>query len=267
MEEMLKENDTADLPAGRAQAQAGSQTLLRGLEIIDAVANGAAQLPAIMERVGTTRSTTHRLAAALVQQGYLKFEPRAGYTLGVKLIELGFRAHRQSNLPQIARPVLEQLAAETLDTIHLAVLQDREVIYLDKVSGQRALEFRSRIGGRQPVWSTGVGKALLLDHAETEWRHYFGLGMGSQGQDEQGWIRRMREYAAGGYALDLEDNEPQVRCIAAPVRDVTGKIVAAVSVSSTVTYMDDDRMASLIPRVRQAAAQISANLGWQLQPS
>lgn len=86
-------------PSSKPTRTIPSQTLFRGLEIIDAVANGVTTLPAISGKTGINSSTAHRLASALVQIRYLKFEPRKGYSLGSKLIELGFLAYQQSNLP------------------------------------------------------------------------------------------------------------------------------------------------------------------------
>ncbi|MBW3617909.1 MAG: helix-turn-helix domain-containing protein, partial [Proteobacteria bacterium] len=107
-------------PDGRAPS--GSQTLLRGLDVLEAVAEGPVGLPELAARLELTRSTTHRLAAALVDRRYLNFVPREGYTLGPKLLELGFHAQQQKDLPRVARPYLEALAASTEDTVHLGVL-------------------------------------------------------------------------------------------------------------------------------------------------
>ena len=80
-------------------------------------------------------------------------------------------------------------------------------------------------------------------------------------------MRRMREYAKLGYAFDLEENEDRIRCVAAPVRDATGKIKAAISVSSAAQYMNDERMQALAKEVRLTADQISSELGWEGPPS
>ena len=102
---------------------------------------------------------------------------------------------------------------------------------------------RSRVGHRMPLAATGVGKALLLDADEPQWKalHRVGGPVSSRAPGgQQGWEafrERMRGYAAQGYAFDLEDNEPSIRCVAAPVRDASSGIVAAISVSSTVPYV------------------------------
>ena len=245
-------------------AQPGSQTLLRGLDVIEAVAGGSLPLADLALRLGFTRSTTHRLASALVERGYLQMAPRIGYRLGPRLLELGHAAQLQVDLVQVARPHIEALSAATGDTIHLGVLDGNQAYYLDKIAGQRRITIRSHVGDRHPLTSTGLGKALILDRPVGYWaeRH---LSDGTGGSYAE-WERRMRDYAASGHAFDLEENEDQIRCVAAPVRDAGGRIVAAISVSSAAQYMDDARMSCLAGDVRTAAAAISRDLGAPAPP-
>jgi DNA-binding IclR family transcriptional regulator len=251
-------------PAKR-QALAGTQTLARGLEVLDAVAEGATTLVELAGAIGLTRSTTHRLAATLVERRYLDFSRGDGYTLGPKLLELGYITGRRMDLPRVSREHLVALAAATGDTVHLGMLDGARALYLDKIAGSRRVEISSRIGERQPLRSTGLGKALILDDDETQWREYYDhearLGNGYDVPLEV-WLTRMREYAAQGYAFDLEENEDRIRCVAAPIRDVAGAIVGAISVSSAAQYMDDLRMRGLTFEVKKAADAISAALGF-----
>jgi DNA-binding IclR family transcriptional regulator len=245
---------------------AGSQTLVRGLDVLEAVANGAANLADLAAALGLTRSTTHRLAMSLVERRYLNFTPRVGYSLGSKLLELGFLAGRQMGLPRVARDHLERLAADTGDTVHLGILDGSRALYLDKVPSRRRVEISSRVGERQPLRSTGLGKALILDEDEARWRELYAfedtMGGHRYGVDLAVWLRRMHDYAEKGCAFDLEENEDFIRCVAAPVRDVSGKIIGAISVSSAAQYMDDARMDRLADEVRDTAGAISRDLGW-----
>jgi len=242
-----------------------SQTLFRGLDVVDAVAGGARSVQAIADATGIAFSTAHRLASALVQARYLHFEPRRGYKLGSKLLELGFAAYQDSTITNCARDDLEKLAAQTLDTVHLAMLDGDSVIYLDKIGGQRPIEVNSRIGGRKPICSTGVGKALILDEGEAAWRarHAYDAERGGVFVPVEQWIAAMRVYASGGYTYDMDENAPGIRCVSAPVRDATGRTVAAVSVTGTSEYTDEARMQGLIPVVRRGAQSISERLGWR----
>jgi DNA-binding IclR family transcriptional regulator len=234
---------------------AGAQTLLRGLDLLEAVMARPAALAELSARLGLNRSTVHRLASALVERGYLKLIPRQGYTLGAKLLEMGFAAREQINLPRVARPFLESLSELTGDAVHLGVLDGEKALYLDKLPGRRRIEIGSRVGERHPLCSTGLGKALLIDTAPEQWRAIF------DAVDK--WAERMRVYAAGGYSFDLEENEDRIRCVGAPIRDGSGAIVGAISVSSVAQYMDDARMGELVGTVTGVAAAISRELGWR----
>jgi len=251
--------ETKESPAG-----AGSQTLMRGLDVIEALADGVLTLAELADTLGLTKSTAHRLASALVDRGYLGFTPRAGYRLGPKLLELGHRAQLQADLIQVARPHLEALAASSEDTVHLGVLEGDTALYLDKMPGRRRINISSRVGDRQPLSSTGLGKALMLDHPEAYWEERFAADQaaGAPAADPKLWKQRMQAYAKAGRAYDLEENEDQIRCVSAPIRDATGRIVGAISVSSAAQYMSDDRMETLSDEVRASARAISRDLGW-----
>lgn len=241
-----------------------SQTLVRGLEVIEAVSHGGVtDIAVIAQRTGMTYSTAHRIVSVLLGRHYLKRVPGKGYRLGRKILALGFRAYSQVELTPVARPILERLAQQTSDTVHLACLELGAVFYLDKIASRRPVEISSRIGGSKPVVSTGVGKALLLDGDEQSWTAQYDAEAPQLAlpvsRDE--WLAQMRAYAARGYAYDLGEDEQAIRCVAAPIRDAGGHIIAAVSVSSTVDYMPPGRMQELAPVVMEAARQISAELG------
>ncbi|WP_206999308.1 IclR family transcriptional regulator [Trinickia mobilis] len=251
--------------------QAGTQTLLRGLAILEAAASGARDLRSFGAALGTTRSTTHRLVSSLVQARYLR-QVQGGYLLGPKLIELGTIALEQMPLTAVARPHLERLAEATLDTIHLGVRDGDDVLYIDKIPGTRGLEMRSRVGHRMPLASTGIGKAMMLDLKPDAWQTLFDASRRALASvsfkpdnrlDAATFLQRMTTYSAGGFTLDLEENEASIRCVAAPVRDASGSIVAAVSVASTIPYMPLERMDELVPVVQREARAISEELGWR----
>jgi len=191
--------------------------------------------------------------------------PREGYSLGSKLLDLGSRAQQVLPISRIARPFLERLSEACEDTIHLGVLEDGWALYLDKLPGRRRIEISSRVGERHPVWSTGLGKALILGMDEMRWRAFYALAADRPAYrtyDAAEWLTQMRAYARKGVAYDLEENEPQIRCVAAPIRDVGGAVVVAFSVSSMVQYMDEVRMEALGDDVRRVASMISTELGW-----
>lgn len=291
-------------------SQTGTQTLLRGLAILEAVASGAKDLKTVGAALGTTRSTTHRLVSSLVHARYLRMGPH-GLALGPRLIELGATAVDQMPLTTVARPHLDALASVTRDTVHLAVRDGNDVLYIHKIAGTRGLEMRSRVGHRMPLATTGIGRALSLDMTQEDWATLFAIehqaamlqhaafnthDVSAEANDaftmermsapgatstqfhrttgdvpspetlavqSDRFVEKMRQYAARGCALDIEENEPSICCVAAPIRDASGAIVAAVSVASTVHYMSAQRMETLAPVVQQHSRAISEELGWR----
>ncbi|MDQ7988041.1 MAG: IclR family transcriptional regulator [Candidatus Dactylopiibacterium sp.] len=246
----------------------GTQTLLRGLFLLECVGAGMSDIRTLSGRLGTPRTTTHRTLANLIKAGYLRQPGPGRYILGPKIIALGKQALEQRPLLSVARPFLEALARQTGDTVHLGVREGAEVFYLDKIPGSRGLEMRSRVGSCMPVASTGVGRALLLDLDAPEWEALYARAI--EMKQRQGlsvllppwadYARDMAAHAHRGWVSDLEENELGVRCVAAPVRDRTGEIIAAISVASAVPYMPLDRMASLGGEVLRCAHDISAIL-------
>jgi DNA-binding IclR family transcriptional regulator len=242
---------------------AGAQTLARGLDVLRAVAGGATNLRTVQQATGLPRSTVYRLMQLLREYGYLQSVNGSDYVLGPTLIELGFRAVEQNPVPRVARPLLQELADSLKDTVHLAIEDSGQVLYLDKINGQRGAEMRSRVGQRMPLTRTGVGMALLLDRAD-HWAVLYEAeaAISAPARNPDQFVNRMRRYAAQGATFDLEDNEIGIRCVAAPVRGATGQIVAAISVSATTPYMSAGRMRSLVPVVCRFSDQISRGLGY-----
>lgn len=252
----------------------GAQTLLTGLSLVRLVADGTRKASELQRVTGLPRSTVHRLLHALKSEGYLRDTP-AGLGLGPTLIELGFSALSSNPLAAVARPFLEDLAAEVLDTVHLAVRDHDTVLYLVKIPGQRGAEMRSRVGSRMPLTRTGIGKAILLDDEPTTWTECWRAEAPADetaaapasniagAKAEEDFLGRMNHYRKGGYAYDMEENEPGIRCVAAPVRDGSGAIIGAISVSATAPYMPPNRMRDLVPLVQRVAVSISKEMGYK----
>lgn len=260
----MKRMGRQPLPEKSSLPANGTQTLLRGLMVLERVAEGTHDLQGLAHALGLSRSTAYRLLSALVRAGYLRHEPRRGYHLGPKLIRLGFKAYGQLHLPTLARPHLEALRDATQEVVHLGVLEGKEVVYIDKVPGRRELQLASQIGSRFPAQSTALGKALLAWLPEERWLEAFTPGLRRTPRTLADWssfAEELRATRARGYALDLEENEPGVRCVAAPILDARGEVVAAVSVSTAAIYLDETRIPEVARQVQEAAQRISRELG------
>ncbi|MDR7382485.1 IclR family transcriptional regulator [Promicromonospora iranensis] len=248
----------------------GTQTLARGIAVVNAVARGRTRLREIAEETGVGRSTTHRLLQLLLATRYLRQLDDGAYALGPALIELGYQALQENPVTGVAAPVLRALAERVHDTVHLAIEDRGQVLYLDKIPGTRGAVMRSQVGHRMPLTRTGIGKALLLDSPD-RWRAQFVAerpagatadgGLARDVLTADTFVRVMETSAGRDVTFDLEENEPGILCVAAPVRDASGSIVAAVSVTATRPYMPPERLEGLVPVVRDTAARISAGLG------
>jgi DNA-binding IclR family transcriptional regulator len=239
------------------RADRSSQTLQRALDIIDRVASGSHGMGEIQASLGLTRSTAHRLAHALEERGLLSIEGRR-VSLGQRLLYLGAQARDANGLIEVARPRLEALTAETSESTNLGVLIGDEVIYVAQVEGQRRLTVRHRVGDRNLAKETALGRALLLDAGPDRLEALLAL---SPAAEVEAFRAEMDLVLARGYAAHIQEGGDRICCLAAPVRDASGGIVAAVSVSSIPQYMDAARIEAVAPRLLAVAMDVSVALG------
>jgi DNA-binding IclR family transcriptional regulator len=258
-------NDTMALAETNNVAVADSQALRRGLDLIEVASNEALTLSELASHLDIAKSTTARLLRTLIDRGYLALNSRSRYRPGPKLLHLGAKARAQLAVVQIARLHVEELGKATGDTVHVAVHAEGSALYLDEVPGQRRITIVGGIGDRHPLTSTAIGRALILDDGSASWRARLAddqkIGAGLMNSDA--WMERMAAYAITGSTFELEENADRVRSVASPIRDATGHIVAAISVSSAAQYMGDDRLTALADNVRDAAKAISRDLGYE----
>jgi len=242
----------------------GSRSLHKSLALLEAAGAGVRDLQGLAAATRLPRSTAHRLLSTLVERRYLRHDAAEGYRLGPKLIELGFAAQSQLQLQRVARPHMERLAQRTSETVHLAVLDGLDIVYIDKVPGSRGLALASTVGGRCPAQTTALGKVLVAGLPSERWVERFDARLRRHPNsiaDEATYLEVLRRCAEAGYAEDQEENEPGVRCIAVPIRDASGAVIAALSVSGASVYLTRDRLDELRPEVVSIGAAVSAELG------
>jgi len=199
----------------------------------------------------------------LVDHGFLRTAEFRFY-LGYRLMELGERAKQQVPLSGLARPHMEAIAHRTSETIHLGELTGREIVYLEKVDGARGLQMRSRVGLTSPAAATAMGKAMIAFHPEGQWRGYYLEGAARTATSITSvdtFVAELRIVRDQGHAFDREENEVGICCVAAPIWDASGQVVAAVSLSGAVVYIPPERLAALAAEIVACAAAISRELG------
>jgi IclR family transcriptional regulator, KDG regulon repressor len=242
----------------------------RALTILDAFASKRPRmsLTDLSDATDLPPSTAYRIAANLVQRGYLSQDSgRGDYWPGLALIRLAGVALGQLDVREKAAPTLQQLRTDSKETVHLAALDGRRVIYLEKLEGLHAVGLMSsRVGRTAPVHCTALGKALLAfgdgdaeeDVLSRKLERFTPRTIvdGALLRDHLGEVREQ------GYAIDMGEHEVDVRCIAAPVRDHSGKTVAAISVAGPAQRMEVQMRRGLIKVVVAAANRICRDLGY-----
>jgi len=258
----------------RKSSSAPVGVLTKVLSIFDLLnrSHDGLQLRAIAEQTGLNKSTAYRFLAHLEREGYLVRESTGAYLLGPRLVHLGSGSTYQSTIKKVSRPTLEGLWRETGETVNLAVLDGREIIYLDVIESPHNFRLVSQIGMRRPLHCTALGKAVLawqganfrdelLAITKLEKLTPHSITRPSELVAELGRIQRR------GYALDDEEVELGARCVAAPVLDSSGQVAAGISVSGPTIRMTRSRTAQIAEAVKTAALDISAHLGYQTSPA
>jgi len=240
-----------------------SQSMEKSLGLLEHVADGAETLGELARRSGFPKSTVHRLTSVLVEHGFLRVSGHR-FRLGYRLMDLGERARQQVSLPRIARRHMEALGAATRETVHLGELVELDIVYLDKVDGARGLQMRSRVGLASPAGATAMGKAMIAFLPEEAWSRYLdGVEPRTANTitSAEAFAAALNEVRRTGVAFDREENEEGICCVAAPVRDATGEVIAAVSLSGAVIFLPTGRLNALAEDIMECAAGISRDLG------
>lgn len=222
----------------------------------------------LSKRLKLHKNNVFRLLATLESRGYIE-QNRAteNYRLGLKSLELGQTFIKQMGLLRQAKPILEKLVKECNETSYVAIFKEGYIVYLDVVETDLTVRVVSRVGSRLPSYCTAAGKVHLAHMSEEELDHLLPPELKPYTPttiaDRAALKKELRRIADQGYAIDNEEMDPGVRCVAGPIRDYTRRIVGAVSVSGPSMRFSDDRIQKeLIPLVIHSADELSTRLGF-----
>lgn len=244
--------------------------VVRALDILELFLDGETlTAPQITERLGLPRTTVHELVHTLLDRRYLAGVPdRPGvYRLGMRVFQLGGVFAGQLDLAREGQAVAAEVAAECDETVHVAVLEGTEVVYVSKVDSTQPVRMVSAVGRRLPAHCTAVGKVLLAMLPEPALEARFPdrrplAGMTRHSITALPALRReLARIRSDGLGYDRCESNEAVACVAAPVRDHEGEVVAAISVSVPILRWDDERAAALAAVVRAGADTLSGRLG------
>lgn len=240
----------------------------RALAIVETLAKHGKGLGLVelANEVGLNKSTTYRMLCSIMAHGWISKDPSSGnYRLTLKMFELGSKV--TSNVLTVTRPFFEELSYKIGETFHLVVQEDADVVYLYKEeSSIESIKMGSRVGFRTSMFVTGVGKAILafLDSKEVErlWNKTSDLPKTKNtivSLDEM--YRELEIVKERGWALDNEENEIGVRCVAVPILSRENYPVAAISISGSVFHITQDKYEDFAFILKDTARKIAIQLG------
>ncbi|MFI1100478.1 IclR family transcriptional regulator [Streptomyces melanogenes] len=242
----------------------------RALDVLELFLESEAPLsaPDVMRRLGLPRTTVHELVTTLAARSYLVAVPEqpGRYRLGVRTYQLGSRYAEQLDLAAEGQQVAREVAQTCDETVHVAILEGTDVIYIAKVDSTHAVRMVSAAGRRLPAHCTSVGKMLLASLPEAELDARIGgaelVAMTPDSITDPEVLRTaLTGIRARGTAFEHRESNPDVSCVAAPVRDSAGRVVAALSISVPMIRWTEARETELAELALKGAGDLSLRLG------
>jgi len=263
----------ASLPSADAVGRNTTGTLGKAMAVLDIVASSKRppRFTEILNKSDQPRGTLHRQLQNLVEEGLLSQRDDTSYELGYKLLKFASLAWAGNEFRRIAEPHLRRLHEMTGETVHLGVLRDNQVIYLDKVEGTQSVRMYSQIGNASPAYCTGVGKAALSVLAEDQLDAVLPTISFHKYTDKtiigiDALRSELEEIRKTGNAYDLEEHEAGIRCVAAPVFSRDRSLVAGISVTGPAYRVKLEQLRGWAGLVREIANGIMEDMGTRLGP-
>lgn len=224
-------------------------------------------LSEIAGEVGLNPSTTRRILTTLLEHGLIEQDPVSRrYRLGIKLFELGSLAAAGVDLQRQATPTLRRLVREYEETAHLSVLSGNHVLCLQKIESSQAVRTHSRVGMLGPLHCTGSGKVLAAFLEEQLDQISKDVGFPRFTERTITDLQALKDHFAkireNGYAVDDREHEEEVRCVAAPVRDHSGQVVATISLTGPAHRFSQDKIEEIADSLKRTTARLSISLGY-----
>jgi IclR family transcriptional regulator, KDG regulon repressor len=243
------------------------KSVLRTFTLLECIAqNPHMGISELARETGIAKSTVFRFLQTLKDLGYI--QPLAGdegFLLTIKLFQLGSHALEYQDLLKLAQPFMERLSDLTHETVHLAVRDEAKIIYIAKIDSRFSLQMRSAIGRTAPLHCTGIGKVLSawepvdrLDRImkDYDWTPYTEKTL----TNRTIFLEEMERIREAGYAEDREEHEDRIYCIAVPIRNHTGSVIAGISVSQPRFRIDEEMKESLIQALLEEGKKLSSLL-------
>ncbi|PST26518.1 IclR family transcriptional regulator [Mesorhizobium plurifarium] len=252
---------------------AGTGTLGKAMAVLEAVvtAERPQRFTDILQSVHQPRGTLHRLLGHLVEEGLLAQRPDLSYEPGIRLLKFAYRSWSGNRFRKVAAPYLLHLHQLTGETVHLGVLREAEIIYVDKVESRQTVRMSSQIGKASPAYCTGIGKAALSVLPRSELQR-ISAGMAFHPftahthRSKESLLAEIEEIRHDGHAFDREEHEAEICCVAAPISVPEHDLFGGISVTGPSYRVSLQQLTAWAPDVRKAAAKIEEEVRVRFGP-
>lgn len=247
------------------------QSVDRAITILETLAKNSAgcRITELSNATGLHKSTVYRLLSTLMSRGYVeRCLDSENYKLGIRILLLGSSILDRMDLRNIAKPYIQELSRKTKEVVHLSILDDGEAVYIDKVeSPYHSIRMYSQIGKRGPLHCTAVGKILLSGLKDIEVEKIMEQkGMKKYTKSTIDNLHQLMEELSRirerGYAFDEMEHEEGIRCVAVPIYNQSGKVIAAISLSGPIILVTQYRIPELTEDILKTSKEISHQLGY-----
>lgn len=220
----------------------------------------------IIDLTGTPKTSAYRMVSALTEMGFLEKDQNGKYTLGLVFLEFGQLVKDRLDLRNIAVPIMEHLRDDLKEAVHLAVRDQNEAIYIDKLDTDQPVRLFTKVGRRSPLYA-GACSRVLLSYAEDRETYIDETPLTpiSSGTitDKRQLLDRCLQTRREGFTISHSELEENTTSVAAPVYDASGAVIAAISIAGPDIRFGEERLERLTEKVKEGAFQISEKLGWK----
>lgn len=262
----------APLPQMGAKADGPYQlhSLDRAVSVLEILSQSDTplSLAEICQRMGLHKSTAHRSLMVLERSALIERTVENRFRLGLRLHELGNRAVEQNDLPARVHPFSRRLSAQVGETVHLSILENTSIVYLDKMEPEHRVRMACRVGITNPVYCTSMGKAMLAFQPEKSMEQViskirFTAFTHKTLRSREALLKSLERVRRRGYAIDDEEIEVGVRCIGAPIFNEHHRPIAAMSISGPSSRITAQSVPEIAGQLLRCCREISASLSWK----
>ncbi len=225
----------------------------------------------IAEQVAIPKSTVHRLLATLEKKRFVQRDAATGtYRLGIRLLQMAYLTLERNDLRRLAAPFLHHLSEQYQETVHLSVLDEPDVVFLDVIESPQRVKLAAAVGQRLPAFATASGKAMLAYMPTETVQRILARGMPQYTQrtlcSPEGFFEDMHRVRERGFAIDEQEFESGISAVAAPILDLSDRPIASVAVAGPAYRLTRERMLEIGPGVVATARGIAQEIGMVAHP-